>query len=215
MEVEQSVEVVRAAGFPTAARDEDVASRLSATHPAVVLPRQLLLAQDRAAWLGERLRAQVEAEGVEGLVGEQVAVDRFGDVVKVSEYARVLAEQERKEREHVAVLAERMARLGLDEGAARLEAAGWIAASLMALVGELGLSMDDEPVRRVTQRAGLAGRRAMGRDDGDPDLLVGPRMSPVERVAVLRAALMVAERAAGDGPGAMATDQGELGTRPP
>lgn len=161
-----------------------------------MLPRQLLLAQDRAAWLGEKLRAQVAREGVDGVVGDAYAITLDGRRVKVGEYARVLFEQERAERAHVAVLAERVARLGLDQRAALLDAGRSVVASLQAFVHELGFTLDDERVSRAAQRAVLAGRRAAGSDDGDPDVLIGPRLSAEQRADVLRSALMVAEREA-------------------
>lgn len=209
------VEVVHGgAGFPITPSAEEAHDRALQTHPAFVLPRQLLLAQDRAAWLGERLRAQVERDGVHGVVGDAFAVTLDGTRVKVGEYARVLAEQERAERAHVAALAERVARLGLDQRALQVDAGGWLAASLHALVRELGLSLDDELVSHAARRAALAGRRAMGHDDGDPDMLIGPRLSAEQRAAVLRAALTVAEREAG---WAAALDGGGAGysNRPP
>lgn len=193
-EVDVPVEIVRGAGFPTTPSAEEAHDRALQTHPAFVLPRQLLLAQDRAAWLGERLRAQVEREGVHGVVGAAFAITLDGTRVKVGEYARVLAEQERAERAHVAALAERVARLGLDQRALQVDAGGWLAASLQALVRELGFSLDDKLVSHAARRSALAGRRAMGKDDGDPDMLIGPRLSAEQRVAMLRAALAVAER---------------------
>jgi hypothetical protein len=65
---------------------------------------------------------------------------------------------------------------------------------LRALVRELGLSDNDEDTLHAARRAGLAGRRAAGVDDGDPDVLVGPRLSAEARVRILRAALGAAER---------------------
>jgi hypothetical protein len=62
------------------------------------------------------------------------------------------------------------------------------------VVIELGVDRNDEGVERAMKRAGVAARRAQGHDDGDPDVLVGPPLSPDERVRVLRAALERAER---------------------
>jgi hypothetical protein len=71
----------------------------------------------RAAWLGARLAEQVARGGVGGVVGDHRGIDGDGKVVKLSEYARRLTEREFRERQHVASLAERIARLGLDAGA--------------------------------------------------------------------------------------------------
>jgi hypothetical protein len=43
--------------LPTLAAPDELAERIDRTHPAIVLPQQLLLAQERAAWLGDELRA--------------------------------------------------------------------------------------------------------------------------------------------------------------
>ena len=68
----------------------------------------------RAAWLGARRAEQVARGGVGGVVGDHRGIDGDGKVVKLSEYARRLTEREFRERQHVASLAERIARLGLD-----------------------------------------------------------------------------------------------------
>jgi len=52
------------APLPTTASADDLAARLDQAYPVMVLPAQLQLAQDRAVWLGERLREQVERDGV-------------------------------------------------------------------------------------------------------------------------------------------------------
>jgi hypothetical protein len=61
-------------------------------------------------------------------------------------------------------------------------------------VRELGLSDHDDDTLHAARRAGLAGRRAAGCDDGNPDVLIGPRLSAEARVRVLREALAAAER---------------------
>lgn len=180
--------------FPTVTAPQDLADRIDATHPAIVLPSQLLLAQERAAWLGDALRAQVAREGVDGVVGKSFAVTVDGQSVQVGEYGRVLFEQEARERDRAASLAERIARLGLDAGKIGADSARWVAESLRALVRELGLSDADDDTLHAARRAGLTGRRAAGFNDSDPDRLVGPRLSPQARVRVLREALASAER---------------------
>lgn len=119
-----------------------------------------------------------------------------GEKVQTGEYARVLFEAEHRERAYAASLAERTARPGIDAGKISADTARWVAESLRALVRELGLSDNDEDTLHAARRAGLAGRRASGFDDGDPDVLIGPRLTAEARVRVLRAALATAEREA-------------------
>ena len=181
--------------FPTVTAPADLADRLDATHPAIVLPQQLLLAQERAAWLGAELRAQVAREGVDGVVGKSYVVTVDGNAVQVGEFARVLFEQEARERDRAASLAERIARLGLEQRGISADTARWMVAAIRALLGELGIGEDDDTLH-AARRAGLAGRRVAGHDDGEPDVLVGPRLSAEARVRVLREALASAEREA-------------------
>ena len=188
-------EHVRSA-LPTLAAPQELAERIDRTHPAIVLPQQLLLAQERAAWLGAELRAQVEREGLGGVVGHVYAAGKDGERVEVSEALRALFEAERAERVHAASLAERIARLGLDAGRLGADSARWVAESLRALVRELGLSDDDEDTLHAARRAGFAGRRAAGADDGDPDVLIGPRLTAAQRARLLRTAAEAAEREA-------------------
>lgn len=151
-----TAEVVARAPLPTVASADDLEARLDQTHPAMVLPAQLQLAQDRAVWLGERLREQVERDGVGAVVGAAYTVTLDGQRVKVGEYARVLFEAERREREHVASLAERVARLGLDRGAYNRDVAAWAVAAMKALACELGRELDE----RTDPEAHAAMRRA-------------------------------------------------------
>lgn len=115
------------------------------------------LSQQRAEWLGARLREQVEADGgTGGLVGDQLAVDANGCVVRVSEYARTLGELEARERATVANFAERVARLGLDlaDRSAAMPmptAVAW----LEAFAAEAGLDWGDDATRQMAQRAVL------------------------------------------------------------
>jgi hypothetical protein len=181
--------------LPLLADAETLAERLDQVHPAYVLPRQLLLAQDRAAWLGQQLARQIHDEGVEGIVGDSYTVTEDGEPVKVGEYVRALWEAERDERKHVSDLAVKVARLGLDADAARSSTARTIAVALEHIVGELGFTLADDLVLRAAQRAGLAARAAMGLDDGPAaEQMMGARLSDTERVKVLRAALTRAQR---------------------
>jgi hypothetical protein len=108
----------------------------------------------------------------------------------------VLFEQERTERQHVASLAERIAKLGLDPNSVTQSTAQTLATAILGVVSELGLDRADDAVMQTMKRAGVGARRAMGIDDGDPDVVIGPPLSPDERVRVLREALERAELAA-------------------
>ena len=145
------------ASFPTVEGAHTLDERLAATSPEVVLPRQLQLATDRAAWLGERLREQVEAEGVHGVVGDAYSITLDGRAIRTGEYARVLYEQERREREHVAALAERVARLGLSDRAEhrRYDAARAVAQGVRGALVALGYDVESrsEETRVLVRRA--------------------------------------------------------------
>ena len=123
--------------------------------------------------------------------GEGAALER----VATGEEVRALVELEARERDRAQKLIETALKIGisLSEIDTIRTYAGTIAAALQAFVAELGLPMEDAPVLRAAQRAGLAARRSLGHDDGDPDVHIGPQMSPSERVAALRAALDRAE----------------------
>jgi hypothetical protein len=182
--------------FPTVAPAEDLADRIDRTHPAIVLPQQLLLSQERAAWLGDELRAQVAREGIAGIVGRAYTMTVDGEKVQTGEYARVLVDAEHRERVHAASLAERIARLGLESRSLQGDTARSMVGAIRALLAELGVRENDDSLH-AARRAGLVGRRAAGCDDGDPDVLIGPRLSAEARVRVLREALAAAEREAG------------------
>lgn len=168
----------------------------------------------RARFLGELLEAQWlnAADGSSGgldgppessgLVGYTYAAEVVGSGAGATlersvtgEQIRALVELEARERDRAAKLIDTCLRIGVSLHTVEVVRtyAGSVAAALQALVGELGLSMDDVPVLRAAQRAGLAARQALGQDDGDPDVMVGPALSAAERVRALSAALAVAE----------------------
>lgn len=123
--------------------------------------------------------------------GEGASLER----VATSEQVRALVELEAKERDRAAKLIKDAVTMGatMQQIEVIRTYAGTIATALQTVVTELGMTLDDEPVLRAAQRAGLAARRQMGQDDGDPDVHIGPPLSPQERVAALRAALDRAE----------------------
>lgn len=158
----------------------------------------------RAQFLGELLAEQIEAASTptEGLVAETLTVSVVGngpsaelEATPTGEEIRALVKLEAEERDRAAKLIEKALKIGVTlQQVEMLRSYGTtIAAALQTFVIEVGLSLDDEPVLRAAQRAGLAARRSMGTDDGDPDRLVGPRMAPSERVSALRQALQAAE----------------------
>lgn len=118
---------------------------------------------------------------------DQTRVERTA----TGEQVRALVNLEAAERDRAAKLIRDALRIGLD--LQKIEVmrgyAATTAAALRALIAELGLSFNDEPVLRAAKRAGLAARRAVGADDGDPDVAVGPALTAAERDRVLTAAL--------------------------
>jgi len=168
----------------------------------------------RARFLGELLEAQwLAAEGEpgagldgppesSGLVGYTYAAEVVGSGAGATlersvtgEQIRALVVLEAAERDRAARLIDTCLKIGVALHTTEVvrSYAGSVAAALQAMVAELGLSLDDVPVLRAAQRAGLAARKALGQDDGDPDVQVGPALSAAERVRALSAALAVAE----------------------
>lgn len=111
------------------------------------------------------------------------------------EQIRALVELEGRERDRAAKLIESCLKIGVElEQVEVIRAyARTISVAIQGIVSELGLSMTDEAVLRAAKRSALAARRAMGQDDGDPDMHIGPAPTAGERVRVLRAALDTAE----------------------
>lgn len=137
--------------------------------------------------------------GLIGFTGMGLVVgsgdDAAAEFVPTGEEVRALEVLESRERDRAARLIEQARKMGveLDQVEVLRSYADAVIGALEAMTGELGLSMDSEPVLRSARRAGMIARRRVGHDDGDPEL-VGRRITPDERVAALRAALAVAER---------------------
>ncbi len=92
---------------------------------------------------------------------DQLAATAKGELFRVSEFARVLADLEHRERHTAASLAEKIARLGL--GSARVPGMGTVhelVAVVQHFATELGFDYDSEPVRRAAQQAVLAARHS-------------------------------------------------------
>ena len=136
--------------------------------------------------------------GISGLVGYtyQAAVVGVGEAATyerapTGEEIRGLVRLEAEERDRAARLIRDALRIGVDlqRTEMMLGYARTASAAMRALIGELGLDVHSEPVLRAAGRAGLTARRALGHDDGDPDVHAGPALSPAERARVLDDAL--------------------------
>ncbi len=152
-------------------------------------------AEDTASGLGGPSSAA-------GLIGFTYAAATVGDRgsteldrVATGEEIRGLVKLEADERDRAARLIKDALRLGADLQKTEVMRgyAATVSAALRVLIGELGLSMDDATVLRAAKRAGLAARRAVGQDDGDPDLLIGPALTSAERGRLLADALTRAQ----------------------
>ncbi len=156
-----SGEVQRSQGrFPVVGDVSESPAAATELHPGHVLGRQLKLAQQRAAWLGDRLAEQIEAEGVGGVVGDQLAATADGGAVRVSEFARVLGELERAERATAARLAREIAQLGIENSAVTSAGREVIPVStgvawMAELAEQLGHPWADVETKRTAQRAVL------------------------------------------------------------
>lgn len=171
--------------------------RLSQAHPGILLPRLLAAARDRLEWASAELAAQCEEQGLAGVVGRVYGVTPQGERVALREEVRALVALEAEERDRVAALAKDIARLGLDSGQALRDAATMLAAAMRSMVRELGLDEQQDPVLRAMRRAMMVARQAAGHPEHHPDQ-IGSLPTAAERVAVLRAALAVAERQAAE-----------------
>ncbi|MGI8813745.1 MAG: hypothetical protein ACR2G2_00220 [Pseudonocardia sp.] len=89
------------------------------------------------------------------MVGRSYTVTLEGRAVVVGEFARSLAEQERAERAHVAMLAERVARLGVPDARKehQRQFTEYGAEQTIDFVRQLGLDATDSRVIRAAKRA--------------------------------------------------------------
>lgn len=117
--------------------------------------------------------------------------DATYESVATGEEIRGLVKLEADERDRAARLIKDALKIGLD--LEKIEVmrgyAQTAAAAMRTLIAELGLDCNAEPVLRAAGRAGLAARRALGHDDGDPDVHAGPALSSAEQARVLGDAL--------------------------
>jgi len=117
--------------------------------------------------------------------------DATYETVATGEEVRGLVRLEAEERDRAARLIKDALKIGLD--LEKIEVmrgyAATATAAMRALIAELGLDCNAEPVLRAAGRAGLTARRTLGHDDGDPDVHAGPALSTAEQARVLGDAL--------------------------
>jgi hypothetical protein len=136
-------------------------------------------------------RAVDAPDGAGGLIGHtySVAASEADGIerIAVGEEIRALARLEAEERDRAAKLIRDAIRLGIElhQAEALRTYGASIAASLQALVRELGLDEHSPEVNRAAQRAVFVARRQLGTDEGDPDVEVGPPLTEAERVRAL------------------------------
>lgn len=135
----------------------------------------------RVEFLGILLADQFEREGVAGLIGHKLDVDRFGDTHEVSEATRGLVALEAEERDRAAKLIREGVRLGIEaQKVDVMRSYGrTVVEALKALCGELGVPWEEQ-ARRAAQRAILAARTSLGYQVTAPDR-AGPALTADER----------------------------------
>lgn len=140
----------------------------------------------RADFYAQLLAEQYEREGMSGLIGHKIDVDKLGEEHEVSEEVRALVKLEASERDR----AERLIKDGLRIGIQAQQVdvmrsyGRTVVAALRALCGELGITWEDEATKRAAQRAILSARTAVGADVSAPDH-AGPGLSEAERARIL------------------------------
>jgi hypothetical protein len=139
----------------------------------------------RAEFYGILLADQYEREGVTGLIGHKLDVDRFGDTHEVSEELRGLVRLEAEERDRAAKLIKDGVRLGIEaQKVDVMRSYGrTVVEALKALCGELGIPWEDG-TRRAAQRAILAARTTLGYQVTAPDR-AGPPLTAEERTRLI------------------------------
>lgn len=140
----------------------------------------------RADFYGQLLAEQYEREGMSGLIGYKIDVDKNGYEHEVSETIRALVELEARERDRAAQLIKDGLRIGIQaQQVDVMRSYGrTVVAALRGLCGELGITWDDEATKRAAQRAILAARTAVGADVAAPDR-AGEPLSDIDRARIL------------------------------
>lgn len=139
----------------------------------------------RADFYGTLLAEQFQREGIQGIVGFRIGVDKDGGEHEIGEETRGLARLEAEERDRAAKLIERGVRLGLE--AKRVDVmrsyGHTVVESLKQMVDQLGMDWDEPEIRRAAQRAIIAARTGLGFDVASPDR-AGAALSDEERKRV-------------------------------
>lgn len=123
----------------------------------------------RAEFYGALLASQFEADGMEGLIGYEMAAtmatrESDPEIYKKLERVRGLVELEAAERDRAAAMTEKGIRLGME--ASKVDAlrsyGKTVAEFARAMAQEFGLDWNAEPTRRGVQRALLTARQRLG-----------------------------------------------------
>jgi len=135
----------------------------------------------RVEFIDTLLAEQYEREGVGGLIGHKLDVDRFGDEHEVSEMTRGLMQLSAEWHDRAAKLIRDGVRLGIEaQKVDVMRSYGrTVVEALKALCGELGIPWEVE-ARRAAQRAILAARTTLGYQIAAPDR-AGPALTEAER----------------------------------
>lgn len=130
-----------------------------------------------------------------GLIGHTFAASVIQDGrdqshlerVATGEEIRALVKLEADERDRAASLLKEAVRMGVEIHAveARRTYGSTVAATIQAFVRELGIDENSQEVSRAAERAVYAARRALGQDEGDPDVEAGPPLTAAERARAI------------------------------
>lgn len=140
----------------------------------------------KADFYDQLLAEQYEREGLAGLIGHKIDVDKFGEEHEVSEEIRALVRLSESERDRAAKLIEKGISLGIQARQVDVMRSygRTVVAALRALCGELGVTWEDAATKRAAQRAILSARTAVGADFAAPDRM-GPALSDEDRARIL------------------------------
>jgi len=147
----------------------------------------------RAEFYGKLLAEQVEREGIDGLIGEEIGGVAVGGEEKhletfaKGEAVRALVALEAQERDRAAQLIEKGVRMGMEaKNVDAMRTYGrTVAEALRAMCEEFGITWTAEETRRAAQRAVLTARSRLGFENR-PAAAAGPPLTIEERERVRR-----------------------------
>lgn len=149
----------------------------------------------RAEFYGALLASQFDHDGMEGLIGYEMAAAASKDDIEVYEKAekmRALVALEAEERDRAAAMTEKGIRLGME--ASKVDAmrsyGKTVAEFARAMAHEFGLDWSAEPTRRGVQRALLAARQKLGFELKPPSAAGAP-LTTEERAQARRDPLTI------------------------